>query len=242
MKTPTLSKKVVLVTGGSGGIGSSIVNRLYNDGYIVALQYSSNKQNAERVKNNRENIHLFCCNFLSEELTLIDDVVTQLGRIDCFINCAGILADKSIFDLNAKDFDTHFAINARAPYLLSAKAFEYMKRQNYGRIINISSIAVKYGMGRGQGVQYAGSKAALEALTTGLSRIGAEHNVLVNTIRPGVIETGMQKGRTDLRQRIEMIPVKRMGTSQEIAEMVAYLCSDKANFITGETFTIAGGE
>ncbi|MFO7867938.1 MAG: SDR family oxidoreductase [Bacteroidales bacterium] len=237
-----LHKKVALVTGGSGGIGSFIVNSLCDEGYTVAMQYSSNKQHAENIRNNRENIHLFCSNFLSEDLTLIEEVVEQLGRIDCLINCAGILADTSLFDLSAKDFDTHFAINTRAPYLLSARAFEYMKKQNYGRIVNISSIAVKYGMGRGQGVQYAGSKAALEALTTGLSRIGAHYNILVNTIRPGVIMTEMQKGRPDLKKRIELVPVQRIGTPQEIADMTVYLCSDKANFITGETITIAGGE
>ena len=242
MKTQTLYKKVALVTGGSGGIGASIVETLHSEGYIVALQYTSNKNKAEEIKANRENIHLFFCDFLSNELTLIHEVVEQLGRIDCLINCAGVLANSSIFDLKAKDFDEHFAINTRAPYLLSASAFEYMEKQNFGRIVNISSFVVKYGMGRNQSIQYAGSKAALETLTTGLSRIGAKHNILVNTIRPGVILTEMQKDRPGLKERVEMIPVQRIGTPQEIADMVAYLCSEKANFITGETITIAGGE
>lgn len=233
---------VALVTGGSGGIGSVIVNTLYAEGYTIALHYSTNKEAAEKIKAEREGIHLFQFDFLSGNGELIDTVVEQLGSIDYLVNCAGILADCSIFDLKAEQFDHHFAINTRMPYLLSAKAFEYMQKQKFGRIINISSIAVKYGMGRMSGIQYAGSKAALEALSTGLSKLGAEHNILVNTIRPGAINTSMQKERPGLKERINMIPLKRMGEAQEVADMVTFLCSSKGDFITGQTITIGGGE
>lgn len=237
-----MKQGVALVTGGSGGIGSVIVDTLYAQGITVALHYSNNKTAAEAVKNNREGIHLYQYDFLSNEATLVDTIVKELGSIDYLINCAGVLADCSIFDLDAEGFDQHFSINTRMPYLLSAKAFEYMKDNHFGRIINISSIAVNYGMGRMQGIQYAGSKAALEALSTGLSRLGAKHNILVNTIRPGAINTAMQQNREGLQDRINMIPLKRMGEAQEIADMVAYLCSPQGSFITGQTITIGGGE
>jgi NAD(P)-dependent dehydrogenase (short-subunit alcohol dehydrogenase family) len=97
-------------------------------------------------------------------------------------------------------------------------------------------------MGRNQSIQYAASKSALESLTTGLARIGAEHNVLVNTIRPGIINTGMQKERPGLQERINMVPLKRLGEPSEIADLIGYLFSKSGDFITGETFTVAGGE
>lgn len=235
-------KRVALVTGGSGGIGSAIVDALSHQGIIVALHYSSNEANALKVRNGRENIFLFQCDFASPQLDLIERVVQQLGAVDYLINCAGIMANESLFDMDAKAFDALFAINTRTPYLLAAEAFELMKAQRYGRIINISSFTVKFGMGRNSSVHYAASKAALEALTTGLSRLGAEHNVLVNTIRPGLIASDMQKDRPGLQNRISMIPVKRIGQPEEIADMIAFLCSDKGSFITGQTITIAGGE
>ncbi len=237
-----MKKRVALVTGGSGGIGSVIAETLHSQGIIIALQYSHNKEKAEKIKNGKENIHLFQYDFQATDASLVDSVVKQLGSIDYLINCAGIMAEQSIFDMDSKAFDELFNINTRMPYLLSAKAFEYMKEQNYGRIINISSFVVKYGMGRLQSIQYAGSKAALESLTTGLSRLGAEHNILVNTIRPGIINTSMQKDREGLKNRINMIPVKRMGEPHEIADIVKFLCSKKGDFITGQTITIGGGE
>lgn len=234
--------KVVLVTGGSGGIGRAIVNLLADKEAIVCLQYSSNKETALEVKNGRENIYLFEQNFLAERIDLIDRITTQFGRIDGLVNCAGVMADESIFEMTHEGFDKLFTINTKVPFMLSSQAFTVMKENNYGRIINISSFVIKYGMGRNHSIQYAASKAALESLTTGLSRLGAANNVLVNTIRPGLIQTAMQEDRPNMEQRINMIPVKRMGTPEEIANMVLFLLSETGDFITGQTITVSGGE
>jgi len=234
--------KVVLVTGGTGGIGQAIVKKLSLLGYIVCLHYFNNESEASRIQKEYANIHLFREDFNSGRISLIEQIVSKLGKIDCLINCAGIIPHQSIWEMTDESFDHIFHINTKIPYLLSSRAFEVMKRNNYGRIINISSIVVKYGMGRNHSIQYAGTKAALEALTTGLSRIGAEFNILVNTIRPGVMMTSIQNNRTDLQERINMIPVKRIGKPEEIADLVAHLLSDSGNFITGQTITVAGGE
>ncbi len=233
--------KIALVTGGSGDIGSVIVKMLANANYIVCLQYGQNKNRANEVKGKAENIHLFHQDF-NHTLHLIEDVIAKFGRIDVLINCAGILGKDTIENLTPEEFDNIFNINTKVPYLLASKAFSKMKETGYGRIINISSIAVHYGMGRNSSIQYAGSKAALETLTTGLSRLGASSNVLVNTIRPGAIETDMQRQREDLQKRIDMIPVKRMGQPEEIADLVLYLLSRAGDFITGQTITVGGGE
>lgn len=234
--------KVILVTGGSGGIGRAIVELLAEQEATVCLQYGANKQAAEETQNKRTNIHLFKQDFLSEEIDLIDRIVARFGRIDGLINCAGIMSDESVFEMTHQGFDRLFAINTKVPFMLASAAFEHMKANNYGRIINISSFVIKYGMGRNQSIQYAASKAALESLTTGLSRLGAAHNVLVNTIRPGLIQTAMQEDRPNMEQRINMIPVKRMGLPGEIANMVLFLLSKTGDFITGETISVSGGE
>jgi NAD(P)-dependent dehydrogenase (short-subunit alcohol dehydrogenase family) len=234
--------KVVLVTGGTGGIGQAIVKKLSSEGYSVCLHYNSSDAEAAQIKGDNDNIYLFKEDFSSSDITLIERIVEKFGRIDCLVNCAGILPKESFWELTSDGFDTLFHINTKIPYLLASKSFPYMKKAGFGRIVNISSIVAKYGMGRNHTVQYAGTKAALEALTTGLSRLGAEHNILVNTIRPGVINTRMQSNRSDLLERINMIPVKRIGSPEEIADMVAFLFSDSGNFITGQTITIAGGE
>jgi 3-oxoacyl-[acyl-carrier protein] reductase len=234
--------KIVLVTGGTGGIGQAIVKKLSLEGYIVCLHYFNHLPEAKKIQKECDNVHLFHEDFADSDISLIDRVVEKFGRIDGLINCAGIIPNESIWEMTGEGFDQLFHINTKVPYLLATKAFHTMKENQYGRIVNISSIVVKYGMGRNHSIHYAGTKAALEALTIGLSRLGAEHNILVNTIRPGVVLTGMQKTRPDLTQRINMIPVKRIGSPGEIADMVAYLLSDSGNFITGQTITIAGGE
>jgi NAD(P)-dependent dehydrogenase (short-subunit alcohol dehydrogenase family) len=133
-------------------------------------------------------------------------------------------------------------VNTFAPILLTANIFMRMKEKSFGRIINISSIAAKYG-GSGYSMHYGCSKLALEGLTKTLSREGAEYNVLVNTIRPGVIDTEFHKKYPkDMEKRIAMIPLKRMGTPKDVADMVYYLGSDENKFITNETIAISGGE
>lgn len=237
-----MNRKVALVTGGTGGIGKAIVTELARQDYIVCLQYSSNRDEAERIRAVSPNIHVFQHDFSDTDFAFIDEIADLFGRIDALVNCAGIMADESFIQMTPKGFDELFSINVRAPFLLTAKVFELMKANGYGRIINISSFTVKYGMGRNQSIQYAASKSALESLTTGLARIGAEHNVLVNTIRPGIINTGMQKDRPGLQERINMVPLKRLGEPSEIADLIGYLFSKSGDFITGETFTVAGGE
>lgn len=235
-------QKIILVTGGSGDIGGEIIDQLAKEKTnIVCLQYSGNYKRALKVKGDFENVFLFQQDFF-QELCLVENVVKKFGRIDVLVNCAGVLGGSSFLNLTSEEFDKVFHINTKTPYLLTSKAFGYMEKNNYGRIINISSFVIKYGMGRNNTIHYAGSKAALESLTHGLSRIGAKSNILVNTIRPGIIETDMQRTRKDLEKRKEMIPLKRLGKLDEISSMVLYLISDRADFITGQTITISGGE
>ncbi|MDD5437464.1 MAG: SDR family NAD(P)-dependent oxidoreductase, partial [Candidatus Omnitrophica bacterium] len=145
-------------------------------------------------------------------------------------------------DLTLADIEKTFAVNVFAPMLIAGKIFQDMKKKRYGRIVNISSIAAKYG-GSSSSMHYGCSKSAMESITKTMAKEGARYNILVNTIRPGFIDTDFHKKfPKDTLKRIAMVPLKKMGTPADIAEMVYYLGSNTNNFITNEIVTVSGGE
>lgn len=240
-----LKNKNVLVTGASSGIGASIAEKFAEQNANIGIHYCNNKKGAlELAKKLSEftKTKVYKQNFLSEQLGLVHKFVKDFGSIDILINNGGIISSKSFFDLTIQDYDNIFKINSRAPFILSKDAFEYMKKNKFGRIINISSIAIKFGRGRNNSIQYAATKATLEILTRGLAVNGAEHNILVNTIRPSVIMTGIHKNREDFEERVSVIPLKRAGCVEDVSNLTIYLASEKGNFITGQVFTVSGGE
>jgi NAD(P)-dependent dehydrogenase (short-subunit alcohol dehydrogenase family) len=164
--------------------------------------------------------------------------------LDVLINNAGAaVGPKDILDLDEESWNKTFWLNARAPFFLAQSAFKHMKDNGGGKIINISSISAKYG-GSVQTLHYGAAKSALKTVTLGLSKAGAKHNILVNTVRGGFIDTPMHQklGRDNLEKRIEMIPLRKPGRPQDMAGMVLFLASEAGDFVTGETFTIAGGD
>lgn len=240
-----LKNKNALITGSSSGIGASIARKFAENGANIGIHYNSNKKNAFKLAEELSRfseIKIYQQDFSLDKLDLIDRFVDDFGSIDILVNNAGIISPISFLDMSTKDFEKMFNINSRAPFILSRDAFKYMRKNNFGRIINISSIAVKYGRGRNDSIQYAASKSTLEILTVGLATMGAKFNILVNAVRPGVILTKIQETRENLEERIKMIPVNRGGQVDEISNFVVYLASNKGNFITGQTITISGGE
>ncbi|MFA5256470.1 MAG: SDR family oxidoreductase, partial [Candidatus Omnitrophota bacterium] len=128
------------------------------------------------------------------------------------------------------------------PIRITSAVFAAMKKNMFGRIVNISSIAAKYG-GSSRSMHYGCSKLALEGLTRTIAREGVAFNILANTVRPGVIDTDFHKKfPKDMKARISMIPMKRMGRPEEVADLIYYLGSGKNSFVTNETIAIAGGE
>lgn len=241
----SLNGKVALITGAERGIGKEIAFKLASQGASIALHYALDKQAAENVAEEMKklaDVRIYHADFAKPKIDLVERVVKDFGQLDILVNNAGITSDTSIFDISMEQMHDFFQINAFSALLLSRDAFEIMKKQGGGRIISISSCAIKFGMGRNSSIHYAASKSVLETMTTGLSRLGAKHNILVNAIRPGVTATEMQKDRTDLNWRIELIPLKRMAEPSEIAAAVAYFAGPDGSFTTGQVLSVAGGE
>jgi len=241
----SLKGKNILITGSSSGIGLEIAKKFAEKEANIGIHYSKNKQEAQKIVDELSKItkvKVYCQDFLKDPIDLIQRFVNDFGGIDILINNAGMLDSKSFLDMTSKDYDKIFNVNSKAPFLLSRDAFKIMKKNKFGRIINISSISVKFGRGRNNSIQYAATKSTLDVLTKGLSIMGAEHNILVNSIRPGIIMTRIHHGRKNLSERIQLIPLKRAGTVEDIANLVIYLTSEKGSFITGQVFDVSGGE
>lgn len=245
-----LENKKVLVTGATGGIGTSLVRMFAEKGAVVGIHYHQNKEQAELLdrevdaKGGRSGC--FQADLLSANgADLVDTFVERFEGIDVLVNNAGAICGYEDFlDLDEATWTKTFQLNTQAPFFLAQCAFARMKKSGGGKIINISSIAAKYG-GSARSLHYGASKAALEAVTVGLARVGAPHNILVNAVRGGYIDTPAQQrlsSQKDLKERIKLIPLKRAGKPGDIASLVVFLASGAGDFITGEIMTVSGGD
>ncbi len=253
MNSPIISglkNKKVLVTGATGGIGTSLVRMFAEKGAVVGIHYHQNKEQAElldrEVESKGGRSGCFQADLLSSGGTdLVDAFVERFDGIDVLVNNAGAICGfEDFLNLDETAWSDTFQLNAQAPFFLAQRAFARMKKSGGGKIINISSIAAKYG-GSARSLHYGASKAALEAVTVGLAKAGAPHKILVNAVRGGFIDTPAQQrlsSQKDLKERIKLIPLQRAGKPEDIASLVVFLASDAGDFITGEIMTVAGGD
>jgi NAD(P)-dependent dehydrogenase (short-subunit alcohol dehydrogenase family) len=240
--------KYALVTGASGGIGFQIASRMLEEGAAVGAHYNANPAHVERLLSMASPGQ--CKAFRSElsdprQVTeLWEQFLRWAGSIDILVNCAAeVTRAAPTADPTTEQWERAFRVNVIAPFTLSRVAMSEMRKRRSGRIINISSIGVKFGGGAGT-VHYSASKAALEAVTISLAKEGAPDNVLVNAIRAGVVDTSLhgKLGRSDLSDRIKTIPLKRPAEAREIAEAVLFLASPSSSYITGTVLPVSGGE
>ena len=245
-----IKKKKVLVTGASSGIGACIIQLFASYGAFVGIHYRNNKKKATSLRDcilkQGGKAEIFKGDLLDSSFRkkLIPSFVRVFKGLDILINNAGgIYGFKDFLKLDEKAWDDTFALNVKAAFFLAKDAFCYMKGHKGGRIINISSISAKYG-GSSRSLHYGAAKAALESASRGLAHTGAQYNILVNSIRGGFIDTSFHKKicRKNISERIKLIPLKHAGEPIDIARMALFLASRAGNYITGETFTIAGGD
>jgi 3-oxoacyl-[acyl-carrier protein] reductase len=233
-----------IVTGGSGGIGGAICRRLASDGNHVLVHSNTNRDAAERVVDEivgaGGSAAAVCFDVADFERTR--DALESLqsnGAIHIIVNNAGVHDDAVFAGMRIEqwhrviDVSLHGFFNVTQPLTLQ------MVRERWGRIINVSSVSALVGH-RGQ-VNYAAAKGALNAATKSLAVALASRGITVNAVAPGIIDTPMTHGVFDRASIESMVPMKRAGSPQEVADLVGFLASERASYITGQVIAIHGG-
>ena len=242
-----LTGKCALVTGASRGIGRAIAVALAKAGADVAINYAGNEEAAKQTENlcaaygvNTLVIKADVAN-AEECKSMIDCVKAHFGKLDILVNNAGITRDKLMIGMSETDFTEVIDTNLKGSFLCMQLASKLMIKQRYGRIINLSSVVGLHG-NVGQ-VNYAASKAGVIGMTKSAAKELASRNITVNAVAPGMIETDMTAVIPEKAKEAMMagIPAGRTGAPEEIADMVVFLASDKAAYITGQVISVDGG-
>jgi len=242
-----LTGRTALVTGGSRGIGRAIAVALAEEGADVAVNYVSSESSAKQVV---ERIHRVGRKAILAQADVADfpdtyrmaqDVLKEFGHLDILINNAGINSDKTFVKMDHASWRKVLAINLDGVFNCTKVFIDQMIKQNYGRIVNITSVIGQIG-NFGQ-ANYAASKAGVAAMTKSLAKELASKGVTINAVAPGFTETEMidaipEKVRNKL---LEQIPMRRFGKSEEVARACVYLCSSDGDYITGAELSINGG-
>jgi 3-oxoacyl-[acyl-carrier protein] reductase len=242
-----LEGKVAVVTGASRGIGRAIALKLANEGAKVVVNYSGSQAKAEEVvaiiqDNGGEAIAVQASVSKTEEVTALMDVaVKTFGSLDILVNNAGITRDNLLMRMKEDEWDDVLDTNLKGVFLCTKAVTRQMMKQRAGRIINISSIVGVAG-NAGQ-ANYVAAKAGVIGLTKTTAKELASRNILVNAIAPGFIETEMtEQLPEDIKQgMLTQIPLAKLGQPEDIAKAVAFLASEDANYMTGQTLHIDGG-
>lgn len=242
-----MKNKTVLITGGSRGIGAELVRTFANAGYNVAFSYNMSEDKALKLEKEfiAQNIQVkaFKCdnNLLENNIKLVNDVLSVFGQIDILVNNAGICYSKLLIDTQNEEIEEIMNVNLLSAIVTTREAVKSMISNNFGRIINISSI---WGVsGASMETVYSASKAGLIGFTEGLSKEVGLMGITVNAVAPGVIMTDMNKGysKDELKDLESRTSVGRLGSPEDIAKVVLFLASDDASYITGQCITVDGG-
>jgi len=240
----SLTNKVAIVTGSSDGIGRAIAERLAQDGATVVVNYGKSADKAKQVvadieaKGGKALAVQADMSKVGDAGRLVKDTVKRFGRLDILVNNAGMFMLKPLAEMTEEEFDRMFALNAKGPYFALQEAAKVI--QEGGRIVNISTDGTHSGFGGA--TAYLGSKGALEQFTKGLAHELAPKGVTVNTVSPGYTITAMLPPDPTFRQIGEQAsPLKRLGTPKDIADVVAFVVSEEARWLTGQNIHAGGG-
>ncbi|MBV6477716.1 MAG: 3-oxoacyl-[acyl-carrier-protein] reductase FabG [Ignavibacteria bacterium] len=237
-------KKTAIVTGAGNGIGKSISKRLARNNFFVLIIDIDDRSGKKTVNEIGKTKSAFLKADISDEkqtASLFQAIIKKYKRVDVLVNNAGIIRDNMIWNMSSEDFDKVININLKGTWLMCRESAKIMKLQGSGRIINISSRA--WLGNRGQ-TNYSASKAGVIGLTRSLALEMGKYNVSVNAIAPGLIDTPLTKKlkKEVLENLINSQPTKTIGNPDDVANAVAFLVSDKTNFITGQTIYVDGGK
>jgi len=243
----SLAPQVALVTGGSRGIGRAVAQRLAREGARVVISYVSNHDAAaECVKiieaggGTAEAVQFDVADAEAAAST-IAALSERLGRLDILVNNAGMTVDTLLLRMKPEDWDRVLAVNLRGAFSCTKAAARIMIRARYGRVVNVTSVIGEMG-NAGQGA-YAAAKAGLIGFTKSMARELAPRSITVNAVSPGFIDTDMVQRLPETVQAeyLKIIPAGRLGTAEEVATAVAFLCQPDAGYITGQVLGVNGG-
>ncbi len=240
-------RKVVFVTGGSRGIGKAIALKYAQNGYNVVINYVSDKTNVEELQKEFTKLNVECLIekadvSKSEEVEkIVKKAIEKFNKIDVLVNNAGITRDGLLMRMKEEDFDKVIEINLKGTFLVTKSVIPYMLKKRDGKIINLASVVGVTG-NAGQ-CNYSASKAGIIGFTKSIAKELASRNIRANAIAPGFIDTDMTSVLSDeVKDSINaQIPMKRMGTAQEIANVAYFLGCEESSYITGQVINIDGG-
>ena len=239
--------KTVFVTGGSRGIGKEVALKFAENGYNVVINYVSSNTDVEALKSEFEGKGVKAL-IMQADVTdktaieeLVKKAIEKFGAIDVLVNNAGITRDNLLMRMSEEEFDKVIEINLKGTYIVTKAVTKYMMKKRKGSIINLSSVVGVAG-NAGQ-CNYAASKAGIIGFTKSIAKELASRNIRSNAVAPGFIETDMTAVLSDeIKENIHnQIPLKRMGTAKEVANLIYFLGSDESAYITGQVINIDGG-
>jgi NAD(P)-dependent dehydrogenase (short-subunit alcohol dehydrogenase family) len=239
-----MQNRTAIITGAGNGIGKAIAERLSKDGFFVLLVDIDKPGVEAATASIGTDKAAFYLTDITDEIqvrSLYNSIEKRHGNIDVLVNNAGIIRDNMIWKMSASDFDAVINVNLKGTWLMCREAAKKMKQQHSGRIINISSRAW---LGNAGQTNYSASKAGIIGLTRSLALELGRYNVSVNAIAPGLIDTPLTQKleKTILDKLIQAQPSKAMGKTEDVANVVSFLASDNAGFITGQTIYVDGGK
>lgn len=240
-------EKVALITGATRGIGKQIALTLSKEGYNIALNYRTANDELEELKKEIENNNVEVLAVQGDVSNFEDcekigkQTIEKFGRIDVLVNNAGITKDMLLARMKEEDFKQVIDVNLMGTFNVTKNVISYMMKARSGRIINLSSVVGISG-NAGQS-NYAASKAGIIGFTKSLAKEVASRNILVNAIAPGFIQTSMTEVLKDeiKEEIVKTIPLKRMGTAEDVANLVKFLASSDSSYITGQVINVDGG-
>jgi NAD(P)-dependent dehydrogenase (short-subunit alcohol dehydrogenase family) len=246
-------KPIVLITGGSRGIGAATALLAAQQGFAVAVNYASNAKAADSVVQQivaaGGSAIAVQADVADEEqiVAMFQTIDTQLGAVSALVNNAGVVdVPARVDEMSAQRIRRMFDINVLGTFLCTREAIRRMSTRHGGKggsIVNVSSVAARLG-GPGQYVDYGASKGAIDTFTVGLAKELATEGVRVNAVRPGIIETDIHAsgGQPDrAREMAPLVPMQRAGSAEEVANTIVWLLSPQASYVTGANIDVAGG-
>ena len=239
--------KVAFITGATRGIGRAIALELANEGYNIALNYRTENEALETLKEEISKLGVECypvqgdVSKVEDSERMTKEIIEHFEQIDVLVNNAGITKDNLILRMKEEEFTDVINVNLVGTFNITKNVIKYMTKKRYGKIINLSSVVGISG-NAGQS-NYAASKAGIIGFTKSIAKELGSRNITVNAVAPGFIQTDMTNVLKDeIKEAIEgTIPLKRLGTAEDVAKVVKFLASDESSYITGQVINVDGG-